>query len=191
MKTLKKNSSLFEAAPTLVKEWHPSANGSLTPRNVNIGYTKKVWWLCTEGHKWQATIKCRLKNNDCPICKNTKSNVDLSIDLPAMGQNYRKDRRFRTKVTAVIEVPLTGHWVYAEMTDFSSNGLCFETEASIKPGTMVRVKFDKSLVSSRLEKSIQPLFNNAYKTYSSRVKWCKQLDDDQSISSFSLGVELI
>ena len=191
MKRLKKNSILFEVAPTLVKEWHPSANGEITPRNVKIDFPKKVWWLCKEGHKWQATIKCRLKNNDCPICGKAKKKVDLSLELPAMGKNYRKGRRFKTKVTAVIEVPESGHWVYAEMTDFSSQGLCFETEAAIKAGTRVRVKFDKSLVSSRLDKSFQSLFNNGYKTYSSRVKWCKQLDDDQSISSFSIGVELI
>lgn len=191
MKKLKKISSLFDAAPNLVKEWHPTANGSLTPRSVNIGYTKKVWWLCNDGHKWLATIKCRLKNNDCPICENAQKKADLSLDLPAMGKNYRKGRRFKTKVTAVIEVPVSGHWVYAEMIDFSSNGLCFETEASIKPGTMVRVKFDKSLVSSRFDNSIQPLFSNGYKTYSSRVKWCKHLDDDQSVSNFGIGVELV
>ena len=191
MKRLKKNSTLFEAAPTLVKEWHPSANKNLTPRSVQINFPKKVWWLCNEGHKWQATIKCRLKNNNCSICGNEKKKVDLNLDLPAMGKNYRKGRRFKTKVIAVIEVPVSGHWVYAEMTDFSSHGLCFETEAAIKPGTMIRVKFDKSLVSSRLDKSIQALFTNGYKTYSSRVMWCKQLDDDQSVSSFSIGVELI
>jgi hypothetical protein len=191
MKKLKKNSSLFDAAPNLVKEWHPSANRDLTPQSVKLGYPQKVWWLCNEGHKWQATIKCRLKNNDCPICEKAKKQVDLSLDLPAMGKNFRKDRRFKTKVTAVIEVPASGHWVYAEMTDFSSQGLCFETEAAIKPGTMIRVKFDKSLVSSRLDKSIQTLFDNGYKTYSSRVKWCKHLDDDQSVSSFGIGVELV
>ena len=191
MKKLKKNSSLFDAAPNLVKQWHPSANGDLTPRSVKIGYPKKVWWLCNEGHKWQTTIRCRLKNNDCPICEKTKKQVNLSLDLPAMGKNFRKNRRFKTKVTAVIEVPVSGHWVYAEMTDVSSNGLCFETEAAIKPGTMVRVKFDKSLVSSRLDKSIQPLFSDGYKTYSSRVKWCKHLDDDQSVSNFGIGVELV
>ena len=190
MKRLKKNSTLFEIMPTLVKEWHPTANGDLTPRSLKIGYPKKVWWLCIEGHEWQATIKCRLKNNDCPICENAKRKPDLSLDFTAMDKNFRNSRRFQTKATAVIEVPDSGHWVYAEMTDFSSHGLSFETEGAIKPGTMIRVKFDKSLVSSRLDKSFQSLFNNGYKTYNSTVKWCKQLDDDQSVSNFSIGIEL-
>jgi hypothetical protein len=191
MKRLKKNSTLFEIMPTLVKEWHPTANGDLTPRSLKIGYPKKVWWLCLEGHEWQATIKCRLKNNNCPICGKTKEKVDNSTTLPAVGKNYRKNRRFKTKATAVIEVPDSGHWVYAEMTDFSSRGFCFETEAAIKPGTAIRIKFDKTIVSSRLDKSYKSLFNNGYKTYNSTVKWCKQRNDDQSISNFDIGVKLI
>ena len=191
MKRLKKNSTLFETTPTLFKEWHPSANGDITPRSLKMSYPKKVWWLCIEGHEWQATIKCRLKQNDCPICVNAKKKVDLSIGLPAMEKNNRKNRRFKTKATAVIEVPDSGHWVYAEMTDFSSQGLCFETEAAIQPGTMIRVKFDKSIISTKLDKSFKSLFNNGYNTYNSQVMWCKKLDDDQSVSNFGIGIELI
>jgi len=192
MKRLKKNSSLFEAAPNLVKEWHPSANANLTPRDVKIDYPPKICWLCKEGHEWQATIKCRLKQIDCPICDKeaTKKKVDLSLSIPTMGKNYRKNRRFKTKVTAVIEIPDSGYWVYAQMTDFSSSGLSFETEAAIRPGTAIKIKFDKELVTSRLDKSLKSSINNGYKTYNSTVQWCKKLDDDESISSFGIGAKL-
>ena len=192
MKSLKKHSNLFEMAPDLVKEWHPTANGDLTPRNVKIGYPEKVWWICSEGYEWQATIKCRMKRNDCPMCDKeaAKKKVDLSLSTPIAGKNNRNNRRFKTKVTAVIEIPDSGHWVYAEMTDFSSNGLSFETEVAIQPGTAIRIKFDKALVSSRLDKSLKSSINNGYKTYNSTVQWCKKLDDDQSMSSFGIGVEL-
>jgi len=193
MKRVNELSTLFDIAPSLVKEWHPSANGNLTPRNVKMNYAKKVWWLCRDSHKWKATIRCRMKRNDCPICEKEATNkkADLSLDLPTIGKNNRKNRRFKTKATAIIEVPDSGHWVYAEMTDFNSHGLCFETEAAVQPGTVVRIKFDKSLVSSRLDKSFKSLINNAHKSYNSTVKWCRQLDDDQSVSSFGIGVELI
>jgi hypothetical protein len=192
MKKVNKLSSLFDLAPSLVKEWHPSANGNLTPCNVKINYAKKVWWLCRDGHKWQATIKCRMKRNDCHICEKeaAKKEVDLSLSLPTFGKNNRENKRFKTKATTVIELPDSGYWVYAEMTDFSSHGLCFETEAAIQPGTVVIVKLDKSLVSSRFDKSFKSLFNNGYKTCNSSVKWCKQLDEDGSISNFSIGVKL-
>ena len=193
MKKVNKLSTLFEKAPSLIKEWHPSANGKLTPRNVILAHPEKLWWICREGHEWQATIKCRLKRNDCPICEKqaAKKKVALSLDLPTIGKNNRKNRRFKTKATAVIELPDSGHWVYADMTDFSSHGLGFEIEAAIQPGTKIRVKFDKALVSSRLDKSLKSSFNDGYQSYSSTVKWCKQLDFDQTISRFGIGVALI
>ena len=191
-KMLKKYNSLIEIMPTLVKQWHPTANGNLTPSNIEIVYPKRVWWLCSEGHEWQATIKYRRNHKDCPICEKEadRKKVDLSLDLPTISKNNRKSRRFKTMATAVIEVPDSGHWVYAEMTDFSSHGLCFETDAAIQPGTVIRIKFDKSLVSSRLDRSFKSVINNGYKSYNSTVKWCKRLDDDQANSSFGLGVEL-
>jgi len=193
MKRLKKYHSLFEIAPSLVKECHPSANGKLTPRNLEVVYPKKVWWICCESHEWQATIKNRMNQNDCPFCEKeaAKKKVDLSLSIPTIGKNYRNNRRFKTKVTAVIELPDSGHWLYADMKDFSSHGLSFETEAAIQPGTVIRIKFDKALVSSRLDKSLKSLFNDGDKTYNSTVRWCKKLDDDQSMSNFGIGVKLL
>jgi len=77
------------------------------------------------------------------------------------------------------------------MTDFSSHGLSFETEAAIQPGTLIRIKFDKALVSSRLDKYLKSSFSDGYKTYNSTVRWCKKLDDDQSMSNFGIGVKLL
>lgn len=31
--------------PQLASEWHPTKNGNLTPRDVTVRSTKKVWWL--------------------------------------------------------------------------------------------------------------------------------------------------
>ena len=192
MNRLKKYNSFFEMAPSLVKEWHPSANGNLNPRSLEVVYPQKVWWICSEGHEWQATIKCRMKRNDCPICETeaAKKNVDLYLRTPVIGKNNRENRRFKAKAIIVIEVPDSGHWVYAEMTDFSSHGLSFVTEAGIQPGTTIKIKFNEALVSTRSDKSLKSSFNGGWKTYNSSVKWCKKLDDDQSMSNFGIGVKL-
>ncbi len=192
MKTLKKYSNLFEFEPDLVKEWHPTANVGLTPRSVKMDYSQKIWWLCNEGHEWQATIESRLRRNVCPICEKeaVKKKSDLPVALSGFGNNYRKNRRFKTKTTAAIEIPKSGHWIYAGMIDFSSHGLCFETDAAIQPGIAVRIIFDKSFVSSRLDKSVKSLFKDGYKTYNAKVKWSKPLDNDKSISNYVTGVEL-
>jgi hypothetical protein len=54
--------------PGLAKEWHPSRNGDLTPRNVTPGSGKKVWWICTSGHEWQAHVYSRSRGSGCPVC---------------------------------------------------------------------------------------------------------------------------
>ena len=56
--------------PELAKEWHPTRNGQLTPKNITYGCDKKVWWLCPRGHEYQATVNHRTgtKGTNCPIC---------------------------------------------------------------------------------------------------------------------------
>jgi len=54
--------------PDLSKEWHPTKNGDLTPRNVLLGSHNKVWWKCDKGHEWEATISDRSSGKGCPEC---------------------------------------------------------------------------------------------------------------------------
>ena len=63
--------------PDLAKQWHPTKNGDLTPRDITTGSTKKVWWKCDKGHEWQATVNSRNRGSGCPKCwslKRSKSN---------------------------------------------------------------------------------------------------------------------
>jgi DNA-directed RNA polymerase subunit RPC12/RpoP len=54
--------------PALSREWHPTKNGSLTPNDVMPYSSKKVWWLCENGHSWEAIISNRSHSNGCPYC---------------------------------------------------------------------------------------------------------------------------
>jgi very-short-patch-repair endonuclease len=77
----KKSSStnnLLVVNPTVANEWHPSKNGQLTPKDVTYGSTKKVWWMCTKGHEWQATVKHRNHGTGCPHCAGKMKGVTLS-----------------------------------------------------------------------------------------------------------------
>ncbi|MCF2132031.1 hypothetical protein L1I79_37270 [Strepomyces sp. STD 3.1] len=56
--------------PEVSKEWNPKKNEELTPNDVSFGSNKKVWWLCGNGHEWEAVINKKVKNNKCPHCKN-------------------------------------------------------------------------------------------------------------------------
>lgn len=55
--------------PELSKEWHPTKNGNLTPRDVKAGSHYTVWWQCLKcGHEWKTDIRSRVKGRKCPNC---------------------------------------------------------------------------------------------------------------------------
>ena len=91
-----KANSLLHSNPQLVKEWNNEKNGSLKPENFTAQSNKKVWWKCTEGHEWQATIADRNRGRKCPYCAGKKvSNGfnDLKTVNPHLAKewNYEKN----------------------------------------------------------------------------------------------------
>ena len=46
----------------LIKEWHPTKNYNLRPEEISSGSEKKLWWLCSKGHSWQASPNSRTRN---------------------------------------------------------------------------------------------------------------------------------
>jgi hypothetical protein len=91
--------------PDLVKEWHPSRNGDLNPSNVTPGSGKKVWWICAEGHEWEATVKSRMKGNDCPFCIK-----DFSTIRPSRIQ---KNTGLENKISYTVIQKLWAEWSIA------------------------------------------------------------------------------
>jgi hypothetical protein len=68
--------NLYVLKPDLVKEWHPTKNVNLRPRDVTPGSGKKVWWICEAGHEWQAAIYSRSRGSGCRFCKHPPKSVD-------------------------------------------------------------------------------------------------------------------
>ncbi|WP_370653218.1 MULTISPECIES: zinc-ribbon domain-containing protein [Mycobacterium] len=66
-----KSRSLLYEFPRIAAEWHPTRNGSRTPRDVNPGSKLPVWWQCAEcGHEWRVRPGHRTKagGTGCPQC---------------------------------------------------------------------------------------------------------------------------
>ena len=61
------------ANPILAKEWNYCKNGELKPEVFTAFSGKKVWWKCSKGHEWQATIYNRVNGRGCPICNSERS----------------------------------------------------------------------------------------------------------------------
>lgn len=101
--------NLAHQNPKLAKEWHPTKNGKLTPKDVHHGSGKKAWWKCPKGddHEWQAVIASRTKNNNgCPFCsgrfadKNNnleKSNPEILNEWHPTKNGDSKPSQFTTR----------------------------------------------------------------------------------------------
>lgn len=62
-------SDLATYSPKLAAEWDYQRNMGLTPEQVRPFSTRKVWWVCGNGHHWQCTIQIRQKGTGCPFCE--------------------------------------------------------------------------------------------------------------------------
>ena len=84
---LSMSGTLLEQNATLAKEWHPTKNGTLTPDMVTPVSGKKVWWMCSQGHEWEALISNRAKGSGCPYCAGQRAVAgynDLMTTHPAL-----------------------------------------------------------------------------------------------------------
>ncbi len=71
--------SLADINPELIREWHPEKNGNLTPYDVFPNSDTKVWWICDEGHEWEAVIGSRNKGRKCPYCSGNIISYEKSL----------------------------------------------------------------------------------------------------------------
>ncbi len=76
---IKGENDLQTVNPSLAKEWDYEKNGGLTPVDVLPNSNKKVWWKCSAGHEWQATIQSRNNGSGCSKCyhNNRKKKKDV------------------------------------------------------------------------------------------------------------------
>ncbi len=104
-----KENSLLYTNPKLAKEWNYEKNGNLRPEHVLTNSGKKVWWKCSKGHEWQATIEKRTKGSGCPYCSGNKRLIgynDLSVVNPKLAGewNYEKNDNLKPEHFVVSSV---------------------------------------------------------------------------------------
>ena len=52
--------SLTAVAPNVAAEWHPTKN-AITPTEVDADHVMNAWWICPNGHEYQATVRSRAR----------------------------------------------------------------------------------------------------------------------------------
>ena len=61
--TEKKEKRYVSNNAQLMSEWNWERNTDFDPVQLTLGSNKKVWWRCSQGHEWQATIYDRNNGN--------------------------------------------------------------------------------------------------------------------------------
>ncbi len=83
--------------PVLMVEWNWEKNNKLglNPNELTLGSGVKVWWKCSKGHEWQATILNRKKGSGCPYCSGKyaiKGENDLQTINPTLAKEWNYDK---------------------------------------------------------------------------------------------------
>lgn len=83
--------SLYSNNPNLALQWHPTKNYPLTPSDISVNSSERVWWLCNNGHEWNAPINSRNSGVGCPVCSGHKIVVgvnDLATVRPDIAKQW-------------------------------------------------------------------------------------------------------
>lgn len=82
--------------PLLAAQWHPSKNGHLSPEDVVCGSSRKVWWQCSKGHEWEASISSRARGGTgCPVCTGKRvlsGENDLATIFPEIASQWDREK---------------------------------------------------------------------------------------------------
>ena len=110
-KVLKGFNDLATAAPMVAADWDDERNRPLAPDLVTAGTSRRVWWICPNGHSWQASIASRaLNNRGCPYCsgKRVLQGVnDLASQAPEVAAEWDPEKN-----NGILPETVTAHTHY-------------------------------------------------------------------------------
>lgn len=203
---------MVDVRPELLKEWHPSRNADLRARDVSSQHKDKVWWICGQGHEWEATIRSRLRGKTCPFC----GQPSPSPGVPAA----RAFRPTPMHPPADGEVPASGSRQFTAWREEPSapyNGAELRRSRRYERSAVVMIERPRSgilgyarlhnfsaggmmllsdfairpgdIISIRLD---QPLYPSGANVVDSRVVWCKDMEARREMDThFAIGVRLV
>jgi hypothetical protein len=103
--------------PELAAEWHPTKNGDITPQHVVRGTRKKAWWLCQNGHEWEAIIANRVWGNGCPYCTHQwvlQGENDLLTLEPELARQWHPTKNGSTTPGQIFSTTGKKYWWLCE-----------------------------------------------------------------------------
>ncbi|MBU88729.1 MAG: hypothetical protein CL722_07110, partial [Chloroflexi bacterium] len=68
--------------PEITKEFHPTKNGDITPRDVVYGSATKFWFVCNKGHEWETPLYVRTGMGcGCPYCSGNQPTPENNFEV--------------------------------------------------------------------------------------------------------------
>lgn len=103
MPKLSETYNLYVLRPDLSRQWHPTRNGTLGPRNVTPGSHRRVWWLCEQGHGWLASVRVRVKGLQCSYCRQVRQASPrlLAVEKPELLREWHPSKNTDIKAREV------------------------------------------------------------------------------------------
>ncbi|MGE5258432.1 MAG: zinc-ribbon domain-containing protein [Hyphomicrobiales bacterium] len=203
---------MVDLRPELIKEWHPSRNGDLRARDASSQHKDKVWWICGQGHEWEATIRSRLSGKACPFCGQPSPGPNASV--------ARSSRPTPVHPSAEVDVSWSGQrpfTAWREEPAAPHDGPELRRSRRYERSAVVMIEKPRSgilgyahlhnfsagglmlfsdfalrpgeVISVRIE---TPLYPSAARILTSRVVWCRDVEaQGEERARFGIGVRLI
>ena len=118
-----KTNNLEYLYPEIAKEWDYTKN-KLNPNEATSQSSKKVWWVCKQGHSWFATIGSRTpskvgksKGVGCPYCTLTprsREEVYLLFELKQFFNIDENNHKIKLKRVEDVDIKLANEKVVIE-----------------------------------------------------------------------------
>ena len=133
IKILPGYNDLATTNPDIASEWNYAKNEGLKPNLVFAGSSKKMWWICDNGHEYEAAINSR-KVHGCPICAGRRVLAgfnDLATLRPDLANEWHptKNKVFPNALTISCDTKVwwicdKGHEYETSVKDRTRGGGC-------------------------------------------------------------------
>ena len=175
--------------PEIAKEWDYNKN-QLKPGNYGKNSTHKVWWICSNGHSYEASIHNRVNGKTgCPYCANQKVFKGFN-DLLTINPDLAKEWDYENNELNPDEVCVNSHtkvwWICKNKHHYQSS-LANRSKGQGCPFCNKRKK--SSFPEQAIYYYIKSVFPDAVNGYKDEDVLGKRMELDIFIPSVNIGIE--
>lgn len=177
-------STLAEARPDLLREWHFQKNTQHSPYELTCGSVCLVYWICSEKHVWRASIAARAgkSKRGCPYCtkKHSTPEHNLRDVFPEIAEEF--DLKRNNGLTPEDFTPKSGKQVWWK---------CSKDKTHVWMATVLRRTISKGKCPYCSGRRISSQNRLATKYKKLALEWHPTKNEDLTPSEVSFGSKRI